>query len=53
MKTNYLSKVTLVLLYDYNVISKEAKMVKLFAIIRGFLWKYSFIKRDFVICDPK
>jgi hypothetical protein len=49
-----LCEVTLLLLYDYNVIAKETKTIKLFALIRGFLWKYNVLfhlKRDFLICD--
>ena len=49
-----LCEVTLILLYDYNVIAKETKTIKLFALIRGFLWKYNVLfhfKRDFLICD--
>lgn len=49
-----LCEVTLLLLYDYNVIAKEKKTIKLFAVIRGFLWKYNVLfhlKRDFLICD--
>ena len=49
-----LCDVSLILLYDYNVKAKEIKTKKIFAIVRGFFWKYNILfhfKRDFLICD--